>query len=265
MRCRDGSLARFDFVIGATGASAKSLALYGIDYRARPSAYAMRQYLVLAQPHGMECITVFYNRELLPGYAWIFPLGPREVNVGVGALVDARSGHVPDLHDLYQRFTTTSEACRALLADANERGSLRGAPLRTGLAGTGYANGRVLLAGEAIGATYALTGEGIGKAMETAILAADTLDAAWRKGAPADDVALAYAAGLERRMRAKFASYDRAQRWMAYPWVIDFLARRARKKAGIRNALSEILAETRDPTTILSARGLVALALSGWR
>ncbi len=265
VRCRDGSMARFDFVIGATGASAKSLALYGVDYRARPSAYAMRQYLVLARPHGMDCITVFYNRELLPGYGWIFPLGPREVNVGVGALATERKGRVPDLDDLYRRFMAASETCRAVLADATERGPLRGAPLRTGLTGTGYAKGRVLLAGEAIGATYALTGEGIGKAMETAILAADTLDAAWRTGAAADDVAVGYAAGLERQMRAKFASYDRAQRWMSYPWVIDFLARRARKKVGVRNALSQILAETLDPTTILSARGLAALALSGWK
>lgn len=52
---------------------------------------------------------------------------------------------------------------------------LKGAPLRTGLSGTRFARGGLLGIGECIGSTFPLTGEGIGKAMETGILAAEAI------------------------------------------------------------------------------------------
>ena len=54
-------------------------------------------------------------------------------------------------------------------------GPLKGAPLRCSLDGARYSRPGLLVTGEAAGSTYAFTGEGIGKAMETGMLAAEAL------------------------------------------------------------------------------------------
>ena len=52
---------------------------------------------------------------------------------------------------------------------------MKGAPLRCTLDGARFTRPGLLVTGEAAGSTYAFTGEGIGKAMETALHAAEAM------------------------------------------------------------------------------------------
>ena len=52
---------------------------------------------------------------------------------------------------------------------------MKGAPLRCTLEGARYTRPGLLVTGEAAGSTYSFTGEGIGKAFETGMLAAEAL------------------------------------------------------------------------------------------
>ncbi|MDP1142592.1 NAD(P)/FAD-dependent oxidoreductase, partial [Klebsiella pneumoniae] len=54
-------------------------------------------------------------------------------------------------------------------------GDLKGAPLRCTLTGAKWTRPGLIVTGEAAGSTYSFTGEGIGKAMETGMLAADAI------------------------------------------------------------------------------------------
>jgi hypothetical protein len=80
------------------------------------------------------------------------------------------------------------------------QGAFKGAPLRCSLRGARFSRPGMLATGEAIGSTYAFSGEGIGKAMETGLLAAQALLA--HRGADGEAAARrAYAtalAGLQR-------------------------------------------------------------------
>ena len=76
------------------------------------------------------------------------------------------------------------------MAGGSCMGELKGAPLRCSLDGARFSRPGLLATGEAVGSTYAFTGEGIGKALETGMLAAEALCTA-RDAAPADAAARA--------------------------------------------------------------------------
>jgi flavin-dependent dehydrogenase len=119
----------------------------------------------------------------------------------------------------------------------------------------------VLVAGESLGLTLPLTGDGIGKAMQSGLIAASTLIAAFARGGRAPDLS-AYGAALEGRLRDTYRAYAAAQRWIGFPIVPDLLVRRAARSAPLRHLLEQIVAETTDPRRVLSPLGLVRAALS---
>jgi geranylgeranyl reductase family protein len=113
---------------------------------------------------------VAFEEDLLPGYAWVFPLPGGRANVGFGVLRDGRKGHeLKELwHDLLQR-----PLIRDILgADARPEDRVRAWPIPTRYDPAALADGRVLFAGDAAGVVDPMTGEGIAQALETGILAA---------------------------------------------------------------------------------------------
>ncbi|HEY8551692.1 MAG TPA: NAD(P)/FAD-dependent oxidoreductase, partial [Vicinamibacterales bacterium] len=207
----------------ATGANVELLARHGRVRRTRPSAMALRCYVESAE--RIEELIISYDREIVPGYAWIFPLGGGLYNVGCGRVVPERPARGMNLRRDFAAFTRGFPAARALMARASTTTRLEGAMLRCGLEGTLPAGpGRSLAVGEVIGATFPLTGEGIGKAMETGALAAEALDTAL-DGAPSG--LGSYETRLREEIAPKYLGYVRAQRWLAWPRVGDFLVRRA--------------------------------------
>jgi flavin-dependent dehydrogenase len=133
--------------------------------------------------------------------------------------------------------------------------------IRFGLTGARPYSGKAVVAvGEAVGATFPLTGEGIGKSMETAEIASDLVAEALRSG-EAGPLA-GYGPLLERRLRPKYRGYEAAQRWIARPWLADLIFLRASRSARVRAALEGMLEERVDPSALFSPRG-VARALLG--
>ena len=133
--------------------------------------HAVRQYF--------ECVAearlvVAFERDLLPGYAWLFPLagGARERRLRRAAL--------PGTIGQGAQSTVAGPARSSGVA---EHARPFGAPVRTGarladpdaLLGRALRNGRVLFAGDAAGVVDPMTGEGIAQALETGMLAAESI------------------------------------------------------------------------------------------
>ena len=240
---------RARFAIVATGAHARLAAAVP----PAPSAVALRHYL--RSRHVVDRLVVSFDRAILPGYAWIFPIGDDTYNVGCGVLVGASGARPAALRAMLERFYAVFPDARALRAAAIAEDLPRGALLRCALDGAPpWRGGRVVAAGETIGTTFPLTGEGIGTAITTGTLAARAVDAAL----DADDarVLAAYAADVEA-LRPRYVAYVTAEQWMARPWVADVVAARARRSARLRDILSGFLREEVDPRAVLSATGLV--------
>jgi flavin-dependent dehydrogenase len=115
--------------------------------------------------------------------------------------------------------------------------------------------------GEAIGSTYSFSGEGIGKAMETARLAASLADESLASARPVSETLSRYSQELEARFRDKFASYQVAQKWLRHPWVVNLVSKKAIRSERVRSILEDVISERRSPSEVLSLPGLVRLAL----
>ena len=244
----------------ATGASSKSLQAFGVPHRLHPSALAARAYYRLRPDVPDDRLQIWYEEPVLPGYGWMFPMGGGVFNVGVGMFLDAGGGKV-NLRTLLDRFSTHCRGVREMIDGAEALTPLVGAPLRTALRGTTPHADRLLVTGEAIGATYSFSGEGIGKAMETARLAARLADEALASDRPMSETLARYPQELEEHFRDKFAAYQVAQKWLRHPWVVNLVSKKAVRSERVRAILEDVISERRSPTEVLSLPGLVRLAL----
>jgi geranylgeranyl reductase family protein len=242
----------------ATGASAGPLIAFGVCDRSRATATAARFYVTLdpAVSFDLDCLCISYERSICPGYGWVFPGPAGSFNVGVGYFHEAPPP-TRNLRELMARFLDNFPPARELAKLGGRTSVVRSAPLRTGMTGSRLSRPGLLVAGEAAGLTYPISGEGIGKAIESGILAAEII----REGLPAGDsteaIADRYADALEAKFLRRFQAYANAQRWVAHPGLLDFLAWRANAGTYVRRQIEGLVNETAEPGAILSVRGIV--------
>jgi len=238
----------------ATGASVELPARFGLVTEPRPSAIALRCYV--RSTAVIDPLVISYDRSITPGYAWIFPLGRGEYNVGCGLRYLGRNGHRVNLKDALRSFLESFPMASELMSRAESITPARGAMLRCGFAGARpRGEGNTLVIGESIGATFPFTGEGIGKAMETGEIAARLSDEALKTG---DFKSLdEFPRSVERELRPKYTGYLLAERWLARPWLNDFVARRVSRSRYLQACISGIVNETIDPREVFSLRGVI--------
>ncbi len=163
--------------------------------------HAARQYFADVDD---DRLWVFFERDLLPGYAWVFPLPGGGANVGYGVLRSGgRTGR--ELKDLWPELLARPALREVLGPRATPTEPVRAWPIPTRYDPDRLANGRVLYVGDAAGVVDPLTGEGIAQAIETGVLAARAIT---RAGEPAE-VATRYRRSVGRALGRdlRFASF----------------------------------------------------------
>ena len=158
----------------------------------------------------------------------------------------------------FERFCSVYAPAGELVAGGEKLGPLKGAPLRCSLAGARFSRPGLLVTGEAAGSTYAFTGEGIGKAMETGILAAETIAEA-RDTFLTDGQARASYEGQLMQLKPRFDLYEKASRVNDFPWLADLVISRANKSPRILRRMSAVLEEQGNPGNLFSVRGFIRL------
>jgi menaquinone-9 beta-reductase len=255
VRCRQ--------LVLATGAAPQALIAAELCERRVPSAMGLRGYV--RNPAMIGKITnleVVWHRKLKPGYGWIFPCRDGIFNIGVG-IIDShdagdRAMRNVNLREVFDAFTKLHAPARELMRGGELVGELKGAPLRSSLLGAKFGAPGVLVTGEAAGSTYSFTGEGIGKAMETGILAAEALIAE-RDEALDDSALLARYTQALGRLKPKFDLYERGNRANRHPWLVEILVRRAARSARLRQRMAKVLEERATPAQLFTLRGLYKL------
>lgn len=116
----------------------------------------------------------------------------------------------------------------------------------------------VLVTGEAAGSTYAFTGEGIGKALETGILAAQSVLLARTEGWDDATLAAHYRQQLAV-LQPKFDLYERGNRINHHPWLTQLLIWRASRSPRLQQRMASVLEERATPAQLITARGLYRL------
>jgi geranylgeranyl reductase family protein len=257
---------RAGWVLLATGAVPQALIAAGMAERQTPSGVALRGYVRNDAMAGrIDRLEIVWHRALRPGYGWIFPCGDGVFNIGVGISEMRATGAggrqargEPNLRQIYERFTQVHAPARDLLRGGVVVGEIKGAPLRFSLEGARFSRPGLLVCGEAAGSTYAFTGEGIGKALQTGILAARAVIQGRAKGLDDAQVRASFEAELNA-LKPRFQMYQRANLVNRQPWLADLVVWRAGRSARIRRRLSGLLDETSNPGHLWTARGVFKL------
>lgn len=245
----------------ATGAASGPLKAFGVCTEETPSAMAARAYFRVPEDLSRRCqhLVISYDAAICPGYGWIFP-GPRSVfNVGVGVFRDAYpEGRMPNLRQIWATFLTAFEPAAAIAAHGTQVTPLKGAPLRTAMRGSQRHRPGLLVLGEAAGLTFSFSGEGIGKAMESGIIAAELVaEHLADKSRDRQRLGSVYETALEIRFSSIFRGYKRVQDWLSRPAACNFLAWRANRSKFVVEQLEGILSESVDPRELFSLGGLL--------
>ena len=259
---------RAPWVVMATGAVPQAMIASELCQRRTPTGIALRGYVKNEALVGrIRALEIIWHKRLKQGYGWIFPCPDGVFNIGVGlgncfGLAGTGRLRMQDvnLRQVFADFCEIYEPARELMATGTPLGELKGAPLRCSLDGALYSRAGMLATGEAIGSTYDFSGEGIGKAMQTGMLAAAAIVKGHEQRLAETTVRDEYEAAI-RALQPRFELYRKASSVNAHPWLADLVIWRARNSPRILRRMSGVLEETANPGNLISARGLAKLFL----
>ncbi|MBV8302749.1 MAG: geranylgeranyl reductase family protein [Acidimicrobiia bacterium] len=135
--------------------------------------HAFRQYFRGVGPQAAD-LWVWFEPDLLPGYAWSFPLPGGRANVGFGI---QRSSGIPVRHmkELWPELLDRAHVREVLGPTAAAEAPHRAWPIPARIDRATLHWGRALFVGDAAAASDPMTGEGIAQALVTGRLAADAI------------------------------------------------------------------------------------------
>jgi menaquinone-9 beta-reductase len=161
--------------------------------------HAFRQYFADVGPRAASELVVWFEPDLLPGYAWSFPLPGNRANVGFGIQRGGKVARVQDMAAIWPELLARPHVRAVLGEDARPESPHRAWPIPARIDAAVLTGRRTMFVGDAATATDPMTGEGIGQALLTGVLAAE---AALDHGPDAAAVTGTYRAAATRALVA---------------------------------------------------------------
>ncbi len=204
-------IVRSNLVIGADGAHsivAREAGLY--RFRRHFCEVAIRAYFTdLDEP--VNWLELYYDKRIIPGFAWLFPLANNICNIGIGLRMDRLKKR--SLKTIYQEFISDYPPLKKRLKKAKMLAHPRGT-LITGYGNSGniFSDG-VLLAGDAASLSDPLVGEGVGEALLSGVAAGETAARAISAGDFSGSFLKQYQKEIRRRLGPDFRFASLFQNW----------------------------------------------------
>lgn len=253
---KDGETFTSRFGIVATGADTSLIKPYILKERdLNPDAVAVRNYI--QSDYITQNIFVSYWHSIIPGYAWIFPLGGGLYNTGCSFFYNNKKKK-DNLRKCYNDFLREFPEARKIVSAKINETKLKGGILRCGLKIKFLLNENIsnfLCIGETIGTTYPFTGEGVGKAMESGELAAEYILGRIKLGLPL--APREYYTLLYSKLSDKYRGYKIAEKWLSNSFLNNYIAKRVQKSTFLHEIAVGIMNESTDPRKIFSFKGLM--------
>jgi menaquinone-9 beta-reductase len=214
---------RADYVIGADGMwSTLRKHLSGPVVGGPTTPYlgewhAYRQYFNNVHTSESRDLWVWFEKDLLPGYAWCFPLPDGTVNFGFGI---ERTADVPtkSMKATWASLLERPHIRKVLGTGAVPEGSPKAWPIPCGVNHATLTKGRALFVGDAALAGDVLTGEGIGQALQTGMAAARAI---LNGGDDVSKVVGAYESEARSELGPDHQMSALLTDWLHKPWVAN--------------------------------------------
>jgi len=194
--------------------------------------------------HEENFIELHFLKEILPGYLWIFPMPNGKANVGVCALSDVvRKKKINLRQQMLDAINYNPQIAprfkNAQLIDKIKGWGLPMATERLPISGDNF-----LLVGDAASLVDPFSGEGIGNAMYSGMLAATALNNVLGKGDfSAGTLKREYDDVFFKRIGQELKVSAAMQRLCNYGWLFNMVVNKASKSAELRNTISSMFAD----------------------
>lgn len=230
---------RAQIVVGADGVTSgitRALRPKAAQHLEKHRAVALRAYLEGIDIY-LQQVEFYLYKNILPGYAWIFPIGARSVNIGLGMRLDHFRQKKQSLEKMLQHFLDLPAIKKRLHPGFTLRDVATWQLNFGSQKQLQHVYEGAILVGDAAGFINPLTGGGIHNSMISAKLAAQTIDQALRLG----DTSRVAMLGYEQACHA--AMWDGMKRsffiqrtLLRFPILVDVLIRSMKENSYLAQA-----------------------------
>ncbi len=212
---------------------------------AKTSAIGLRAYYEgVTGMHPEHFIELHFLKEVLPGYLWIFPLPNGQVNVGVGVISERIRRKKINLRQQMLDAITNNPQIAPRFANAKLVGGIQGWGLPLAMHRQPLLGDNFVLVGDAASLVDPFSGEGIGNALYSGMLAAAAIkDAVAQNDFSGAFFSRAYDDVLYRRLGDEFRISAVLQKLCNYPRLFNLVVNKAYKSESLRNTISSMFTD----------------------
>ena len=228
-------------IIGADGDKSIVRKKY-LSENVSPKTYAVglrAYYEGVTGMHADNFIELHFLPEMLPGYLWIFPLPNGMANVGVGILSERIRKKKINLREQMLYAIKNNPQIAPRFANAKLVDKIQGWGLPLAIGRQPLSGDNFMLTGDAAALIDPFSGEGIGNALYSGMLAAAAIQQAQEKNDySAALLKTAYDDVVYKRLGDEFKVSAALQRLCKYPWLFNFVVNKAYKSQSLRDTIS---------------------------
>ena len=237
--------ARFktQIIIGADGAnSIVNRKLSNNTINKKHHSAGLRQYYEnVAEVSSNNLIELHFYKEILPGYFWIFPLPNNAANVGIGMLSSEISKQNINLKEKFTELITSHPNLKDRFKNAVAKEGIKGFGLPLGSRKKQLSGDRFLLLGDAANLIDPFTGEGIGNAIRSGRIAAEHIKNVFKTNKFDAQFNAHYDKKIYQAMWKELSVSKSLQNLLKYPWLFNFIVKKANKNKSIQLLLTSML------------------------
>ncbi len=249
-------------VVGADGANSVVATKLGVrEVKPEHWCAAIRAYYKNVKDCKQN-IELHFVDGLIPGYFWIFPLDNGMANVGAGMVLKDMNSQGVNLKDATMKVITDNPKFKERFAGASLVGQWKGWNLPFGsnkwpVAGDGW-----ILVGDAASLVDPFTGEGIGNALLSGKLAAETISQAIAAKDFSKNFLFAYEKELRKEVDPELKNSFRMQKLGSHKLLLNFFMHKAAKNAEVKEAIADTLLDSNSRKKFLDPLFYVRVLLS---
>lgn len=206
----------------------------------KAKAVALRAYYKgITGLHPQNHIELHFLPEIQPGYFWIFPLPNGMANVGIGMQSNLIRSKKINLRERMLYAIKNNPNIAPRFKNATLEGKIQGWGLPLGVDQKQVSGDNFILTGDAACLVDPFSGEGIGNALFSGMLAADTIEKGLAEQRfDADFFKKEYHDVLYRRLGDELRIGATLQKLCRFPWLFNMVVNKAEKSPELSKTIS---------------------------
>lgn len=222
---------------GAHSAFAKNVA--GLNTEPNHNCFGLRAYYSGVSGLDKEnFIELHFLPEFLPGYFWIFPLPNGQANIGVGMRADKMTDRKINLKKAFESILAKNPAMKERFTGAERIGEVKLYGLPLGSKKRQLSGQRYMLCGDAAMLIDPFTGEGIGNALMSGMMAAQQAEKCLQQNNFSAGFMKTYDQLLYKRLWSELQLSYRMQQLINFPSLFNFVVRKANSNPVLSETIS---------------------------